>query len=78
MIPDVNVDINILQTAEHSSLVDSEMEVQTVEKKQQIFEDFVMIRYKDCDEVRVLKEDEFNNEFHKRLNDPCWRRVELV
>ena len=49
------------------------------DKKQvKFYEDFCMMRFKDSEEVRVLKEDELINQFQKRLNDPFWKRVELV
>ena len=48
------------------------------EKKLQFFEDFALIRYKDRNEVKVLKEDEFIYAFQKRLNDEYWNKVLLV
>ena len=50
----------------------------SMEKKSAYYQDTAMIRYRVNDEVKVVKDNEFINEFTIRPNDHYWKTIEVV
>lgn len=50
----------------------------TATKKSHLYLDVALVRYRNSEQVRVLKDNEFIKEFQTRPNDDYWRRVEVV
>lgn len=48
------------------------------EKKSALYQDTAMVRFRTNNEVKVLKDNEFINEFSIRPNDGYWKTIEVV
>ena len=47
-------------------------------RKSPWFAEVAMVRYRNSEEVRVLREAEFGKEFTRRPNDDYWQEVEVI